>query len=33
MVRNTFKPNIQYTNLNYTVRTGSFGIKGWINNN
>lgn len=33
MVKGTFKPNIQYTNLNSTVRIGSFGIKGWLSNN
>jgi len=33
MVRDTIKPNIQYTNLNSTVRIGSFGIKGWVSNN
>jgi len=33
MVRGTFKPNIQHTNLNSTVRIGSFGIKGWVSNN
>lgn len=27
MIRNSFRSNIEYTNLNSTIRTGSFGIK------
>lgn len=33
MLRNNVKPNIQYTNINSKTRNGSFGLKGWINNN
>jgi len=30
LLRGNFKPNLQYTKLNYKSRIGSFGVKGWI---
>lgn len=33
MIRNTTKPNIQYTVSSSKRRIGSFGIKGWVNSN
>lgn len=30
LLRGNFKSNLEYTNLNSKVKTGTFGIKGWI---
>ena len=30
LLRNNFKPNLEYTRLNSKSRIGSFGVKGWI---
>ena len=30
LLRNSFRPNLQFTKLNSKTRIGSFGIKGWI---
>lgn len=33
IVRNSVKPNIQYTSTSSKKRTGTFGLKGWISSN
>jgi hypothetical protein len=30
MIRGQLKSNIEYTKITSFVRTGSFGVKGWI---